>query len=265
MGMSLVVENLCFSYPGQDRRLLHDVSFSVADGESLCLLGPNGSGKTTLLGCLLGMNRADSGSIQVNGNEVSRISRRLVARQIAYVPQSSTVMFPFSVFDMVAMGRTPHLSGISVPSAADGRVTRSALDRLGIAHLADRPFSEISGGERQLVLIARALCQEARIFIMDEPAANLDYGNQVRLLRIVKDLSQAGYSIVMSAHNPDHAFHSATHAAVLRDGRIIALGNPHDVVTSQRLSDLYSARISVLTATIPEDPAREVKVCIPLM
>jgi iron complex transport system ATP-binding protein len=206
-----------------------------------------------------------SGSIQIDGSETGRMPRRELARQIAWVPQSATVIFPFSVFEIVLMGRTSHASAFSSPSSRDRRRVIETLDQLGISHLRDRPFNQISGGERQLTLIARALCQDARILIMDEPAASLDYGNQIRVLQIVNTLRQSGYAIVMSAHNPDHAFLSATHAAVLSEGRIVALGDPHSVITSESLSKLYGARIRVVTAPLPGDPNAEIKLCVPLI
>lgn len=260
----LDVASLSFRYVGQEL-LLHDISFSIRGGETLCLLGPNGSGKTTLLRCLLNVSQPESGSIQIDGCETSRMPRRTLAQQIAWVPQSTTVMFPFSVFDIVLMGRTPHADAFSIPSENDRRRAFEALDLLRISRLSQRPFNQISGGERQLVLIARALCQEARILVMDEPAASLDYGNQIRVLEITNSLRQSGYAIIMSAHNPDHAFLSATHAAVLNQGRIVAIGDPHSVITSESLSELYSAKIRVVTTASPESPETKIKVCLPLL
>jgi iron complex transport system ATP-binding protein len=260
----LEVKDLSFRYAGREL-LLGGVSFTVCGGETLCLLGPNGSGKTTLLRCLLNITRMESGSIQIDGRETDGMPRRALAQHIAWVPQSATVMFPFTVFEIVLMGRTSHASAFSSPSRGDRRRAMDALNQLGIGRLRDRPLNQISGGERQLTLIARALCQDARILIMDEPAASLDYGNQIRVLQIVNSLRQSGYAIVMSAHNPDHAFLSATHAAVLSGGRIVAIGDPHSVVTSERLSELYSARIRVVTAPLPGDPGVEVKVCVPVI
>jgi iron complex transport system ATP-binding protein len=257
--MSLEVERLVFRYPGRPA-LLHDISFRVGDGENLCLLGPNGSGKTTLLRCLVGIHPTESGAIRIKGQALAGMSRRDVAREIAYVPQSSVVIFPFTVLDMVLMGRTPHLGAMSAPSQKDVRIADDALDRLSISQLARRSFNELSGGERQLVWIARAICQEARLMILDEPTASLDYGNQIRVLKMINRLRESGYTIIMTAHNPDHAFLSATHAAVMSGGRMIATGDPHTVLTSQRLSELYSARISVFNAAPPEDPAAQVRV-----
>ena len=191
--------------------------------------------------------------------------RKRLAQEIAYVPQSSVTIFPFSVFDMVLMGRTPHLNGISLASAEDEKTALSALEQLGIAHLKERAFNEISGGERQLVLIARALCQQAQVMILDEPTASLDYGNQIRTLGIVNALRSSGYTIVMTTHNPDHALLSATHAAIMKEGRIVLFGKPDEIITRRNLSDLYGTDIRVLKAEFPEEPGKEVKVCVPIM
>ena len=264
MGMSLEVAHLCFGYPDQNI-LLQDICFTIRAGETLCLLGPNGSGKTTLLRCLLAINRPVSGSVSIDECDVRHMSRKKLAQEMAHVPQSAATAFPFSVFDMVLMGRTPHLSGFSVASSEDEMRVIRALERVGIAHLKDRSFNEISGGERQLVLIARALCQEARVMIMDEPTASLDYGNQIRILQIINELRQLGYAIIMSTHNPDHALLSATHAAIMKNGRIISYGTPDEIITCRNLSDLYATKIRVLNASFPDEPGSEVKVCIPIM
>jgi len=210
------------------------------------------------------MNRPASGSIRIDGLDVQRMPRRVFATKVAYVPQNAAASFPFQVFDVVLMGRTPHFGITSMPGRQDEQHAIEALDRLGIGHLKDRSIYEISGGERQLVMIARALCQEARLLIMDEPTANLDYGNQIRVLQIVNDLRRWGYAIIMTAHNPDHAFRSATHAAILKRGRILAFGDPASIITSESLSELYETRIRVFTGSFPDEPGSEVKACIPL-
>ena len=257
------VDRIRFSYRGN--ACLEDVSFTVGTGETLCLLGPNGSGKTTLLRCLLALSELESGSVRINGHDAHRVSRRVLARQIAYVPQSSAVIFPFTVFDIALMGRTAHLEGLAMPSAKDERYALQALGQLGIEHLKDRPFQQISGGERQLVLIARALCQEAPVVVMDEPTASLDYGNQIRVLKILNELRQSGYTVIVSAHNPDHAFISATHAAIIQRGRIIAYGEPEGIITSESLSDLYGAPIRVISAQLTADQGKAATICVPVM
>ena len=262
--MNLRVERLSFGYRGL-ATLLNDISFSVGHGESLCLLGPNGTGKTTLLRCLLGMNAGSSGSISIDGRELRRIARKDLARLVAYVPQSMSSSFPFSVFDMVLMGRNPHLGRFSVPSELDGEAVVAALARLGIDRLRDRPFNKISGGEQQLTLIARALAQESRILVLDEPTASLDYGNQIRILKIINELKDAGFTVLMTTHCPDHAFLSATRVAIIKDGRIVADGTPDQIITSSNMSELYAADIRVLSAQFSASPEKWASVCVPVM
>mgnify|MGYP006270630369 CR=1 FL=1 len=256
------VQAVAFAYPGRPP-LFADVSFSVEAGESLCLLGPNGAGKTTLLRLLLGLERPVSGRIVMHGLDVQTAARKVLARTVAYVPQAAALAFPFTALDVVLMARTPHLEGLAVPSAADEVAAREALEKVGVGHLCDRPVTQMSGGERQLVLIARALCQQARVLVMDEPTASLDYGNQIRVLKIVSSLQREGYAVVMSAHNPDHAFAVASHAAILEHGHLAAFGTPGEVITTERLTALYGTPIHVVSAPLPPQAGRETVVCVP--
>lgn len=262
--MSLVVNGLFFNY---DKRpnLLNGVSLSVARGDVLCLLGPNGTGKTTLLRCILGILKIKQGEIHIGGRSISSMSARELAREVAYVPQATTTVFPYRVLDMVIMGRNPHLGVMSTPSSRDEETAREALSKTGILHLQDSLFSEISGGERQLVLIARALAQQSNFLVLDEPTANLDYGNQTRVLMIITELARQGYSIFMTSHFPNHAFLVCNRVAVMKGGKILACGNPDEIITDSCLSDLYSSSIKVVTAKIPDKPHREVKVCVPML
>jgi iron complex transport system ATP-binding protein len=262
--MGIAVEGLCFNYP-KHPNLLNGISFSLAEGDVLCLLGPNGTGKTTLLRCLLGINKISRGKIWVGNREVHKISARELARMVAYVPQAANMVFPYQVIDLVLMGRSPHIGIMSVPAEKDMEVAREALFKAGIAHLENALFSEISGGERQLVLIARALAQQSEILIMDEPTASLDYGNQARILEIINELSRQDYAIIMTTHFPDHAFLACNKVAILKGGKILALGAPDEIVTENNLSALYAASIKVVAAKIFDDPPKEVKVCIPLL
>jgi len=262
--LGISVEGLCFNYP-RHPNLLNGISFSIDKGDILCLLGPNGTGKTTLLRCLLGINKISQGRILVGDREVHKMSARELARMVAYVPQATNMVFPYQVIDMVIMGRSPHIGIMSVPSDEDIEDARQALLKAGIAHLENSLFSEISGGERQLVLIARALAQQSDILIMDEPTASLDYGNQARILEIINELSRQGYSIIMTTHFPNHAFLACNKVAILKGGKILAMGCPDDIVTENNLSELYAASIKVVSAKVFDDPPKEVKVCIPLL
>jgi iron complex transport system ATP-binding protein len=262
--VSLIVEELSFNYT-KCSTLLSGVSLSVAKGDVLCLLGPNGTGKTTLLRCILGILKIKQGKILIGGRDVSSITTKELAREVAYVPQATSTVFQYRVLDVVIMGRNPHLGVMSTPSARDEEIAREALTKTGILHLENSLFNEISGGERQLVIIARALAQQSSLLVLDEPTANLDYGNQARILKIINELARQGYSIFMTSHFPNHAFLACNKVAIMKGGKILAAGSPDDIITDSCLSDLYSASIKVVTARILDKPLKEVKVCVPML
>jgi iron complex transport system ATP-binding protein len=242
------------------RKVLSDINLSVAFGDNLCLLGPNGVGKTTLFRTILGAIDPMGGEVLIDGKSIVSQSRRQRARLMAYVPQAHTAPFPFHVMDVVLTGRTAHIALTSAPSHHDEEVARVALERMGIADLRDRPYTELSGGERQLVLIARALAQEPRVLIMDEPSSHLDFGNQARLLALIKSLVQEGdLAVLMSSHFPNHAFACATKVGLVKDGRLIALGSPDAVLTETSLEDLYEIPVRILEGHPDTDPT--LKVC----
>jgi iron complex transport system ATP-binding protein len=240
----LAVESLAFGYP--QRTVGRDVSFTLDAGEVMCVLGPNGSGKTTLLRTLLGLLPLREGKIRFNGENPQSLPRRDVARIAGYVPQAHSPYFAYSVRDMVLMGRSAHLGTFSRPGAHDREVAARALESLGISPLADRPVTEISAGERQLALVARALAQEPRLLVMDEPTASLDFGNQVRVLERVAALAAGGISILFSTHDPDHAFLAAQRALLLAEGRVLALGTPREVIRADTLERLYHVAVQVV-------------------
>lgn len=241
--MTLELRSIAFGY--RDRHVGREVTLSLASGEVLALLGPNGAGKTTLFKSMLGLLPLQAGEILLDGRPLSAWSRRERAARIAHVPQTHAIPFPFSVRDVVLMGRAAHIGPFSVPGRHDRAVASAALESLGILRLADQPFTEISGGERQLVLIARALAQEARVLVMDEPTANLDYGNRVRLLAHLRQLAARGLGVVLSTHDPDHAFLVADRMALLGGGRLLAVGPPADVLTPQALKRLYGIDVVI--------------------
>lgn len=262
--MVLRLEHVRFSYDGGPP-VLDDVSFELVAGDVLWLLGPNGSGKTTLLQCVLGLHRIAEGSIQVRGRDVRALSPPQMAREVAYVPQSTPAIFPFLASDVVLMGRSPHLRFMASPTSDDRRLAVAAMTRLGIAHLAERRFDELSGGERQMVLIARALSQGSEVLVLDEPCAGLDYGNQVRILQTLRALSQQGYSILSSSHLPDHAFVVGNKVALLKRGRLRGPGSPRQIITADALSDLYGTAIEVIDVDVRGSGATDLSVCVPLL
>jgi iron complex transport system ATP-binding protein len=228
-----------------DRIIARDIHVGVRAGEVVCLLGPNGCGKTTLFKSLLGLLGPLAGSVWVAGRPIADMPRQQLARSVAYVPQAHVSVFPYRVLDMVLMGRTAHFGLFSAPSEADRQQARSALDLLGIGPLADREYTRISGGQRQLALIARALAQDAPAIIMDEPTASLDFGNQALVLREVTRLARRGLGIVMSTHDPDHALAIASRVLLLHEGRVIADGHPREVLTEGTLEAVYGVPVSV--------------------
>ncbi len=253
----LAVEDLAFGY---GRRIVGSgVSFTLDRGEVLCLLGPNGCGKTTLLKTLLGLLPAQAGRVRVEGSDLAGMRRRDAARLVAYVPQAHAAFFPFTVREVAVMGRASRLNAFATPGPADEAAAERALDTLGIGHLAEADYSRISGGERQLVLIARALAGEPRLLVMDEPTASLDFGNQARVLSQVRRLSGSGITVVFSTHDPSHALLCGDRVAALRDGTMVAFGPAAETVTPPLLRRLYG--IDVLVARL----GTGVPVCAPVL
>lgn len=241
--MSVDVKNLSFSYGS--REVLHDISFTAADGELLAILGPNGVGKSTLFQCLLGLLVGYHGQLLINDRDTRHMGIHEMARQVAYIPQVHSPVFNFSVFDVVLMGASSQISAVRSPGMAQIVQAERALEAMGINHLKDRGYTRISGGERQLVLIARALTQKARTLVMDEPTSNLDYGNQIRILTHIKKLAHDGYTIIISTHNPDQASLYADKAIALLEGGIFRQGKPEEIITSELIQKLYGVEVDI--------------------
>lgn len=229
--------DLHFSYRG--RAILEGASLAASGGELVALLGPNGAGKSTLLRLLLGLLCPSRGDVLIGGAPAAHLSGREIARRIAYVPQIHVTPFPYTVREVVLLGRLPSSGLFRSPSQHDAAVVAEVLQRLSISHLAERIYTEISGGERQLTLIARALAQGARVLVMDEPMASLDFGYQMRLAEHLRALTEAGYAVLMSTHDPRFALMSASRVALLSGGTIIADGKPADILTAGTLGALY--------------------------
>ena len=250
------VKNISFDYDGEE--IFSNISFSIDKGDVLCILGPNGTGKTTLIKCLNGLHDIKSGEISVNGNDMKKLSFKQISKHIGYIPQSHVPSFPFKVFDVVLMGRAPYLNLTDSPKDEDVEIAEDALKTLGIEDLKDKEYTNLSGGERQLVFLARVLCQKPDILILDEPTSHLDFGNQIKLLEIIDNLAKSGLSIIMSSHFPDHACLSSTKVAIMKDGGFIDFGTPDDVVSEENLRKAYSIDVKLIEL----DNKR--KVCVPL-
>jgi len=248
-------ENISFAYSGAP--VLADVSLSVRRGEIISLLGPNGSGKTTLIKVMLGIYQPRCGAVFFEGRSILKFAPRELARKIAYVPQFHRMAFSYRVLDIVLMGRLPHKPFFFRYSKHDRDVALHALERLSISHLKDKRYTEVSGGERQLILIARALAQGADTLVMDEPANSLDFGNQIRLLDEISKLAKEGYTFIKSTHFPDHALWIADRVIMLQQGAVIADGKPDDIMNDESICDLYNTRISIIRIN------DRVRTCIP--
>jgi iron complex transport system ATP-binding protein len=257
MGMILEVKNASFGYSRQ--AILKNISFEVNAGEFLTLLGPNGVGKTTLFKTILGFLRVLDGEIIIDGKNIRNWDKMHMARTLGYVPQSHASPFAYSVMDVVLMGRLAHLGAFSSPSKADLKIAEESLERLGITYLKDHLYTRISGGERQMVLIARALTQKPTILILDEPTSNLDYGNQVRVLLQIKDLSETtGLSVIMTSHFPNHAFLCSSRVALINKNGF-TIGNADDIITESNMKDTYGIRVKI---TRVGDDGYYVKDCV---
>ena len=245
----LAVQGLSCGHGG--RVVVRDVDFTLSGGEFLCLLGPNGVGKTTLFKTVLRLMPSLGGRILVDGEDIAGWSRRKIATAVGYVPQAHTPPFPFEVGLVVAMGRTAHLGPLSAPGREDALIAEEAMDSLGIAHLARRACTEISGGERQLMLLARALVQQPRALVLDEPTSALDFGNQARILDHVAQLvHRSGMAVLMTTHDPNHALRYATHVASLDRGGRFSVGLPGDMVNAAYLKETYEVDASFVEANL---------------
>jgi iron complex transport system ATP-binding protein len=241
--MNLDAHDLAFGYP--EWPVGSDVSLSIAPGEVLCLLGPNGCGKTTLFKTMLGLLAPQGGRVTVGGDDLGLLRRPEIARRMAYVPQASSTPFPYTSLDLVLMGRVAHRGIFAGPTAADRSAAQQAFADLGIAHLGDRDVTRLSGGQRQLVMIARALAQAAPLIVMDEPTASLDFGNRAKVLAEIKRIAARGVGVVFSTHDPAHAFAVASRVALMREGVLVASGSPLEVLTAQRLGHVYGIEVTV--------------------
>jgi iron complex transport system ATP-binding protein len=237
--------DLTIGYP--DNTVGRGLNVALSTGEVLALLGPNGGGKTTLLKTLLGLLRPKAGEVRLGDRPLGDYSVRERARVIAYVPQVHIGTFAFTVETVVLMGRTAHGSLFSRPSAHDHAVACSVLERFGIAALANRPYTMISGGERQLVLLARALAQEPQFIVLDEPTASLDFGNQGKVMNEIRALAKSGHGVLFTTHDPNHALRAADRAYLLRDGARIAEGAVATVLNRGQLEALYHTSVERLT------------------
>jgi iron complex transport system ATP-binding protein len=225
--------------------IIHEVSFDLEPGRFACILGENGCGKTTLLKAILALLPARHGSVTIGKTNLLTLNEAQRARRLAYIPQAHRTPFPFTVGDVIRMGRTAYLRRFSRETEEDRAIADACMRQMQIEHLADWPYTKLSGGQQQLVLIARALAQQAAFLIMDEPTSHLDYGNQYRVLEKVNELRQYGIGVLMVTHDPAHCFFASDRVMLMVDGKIVATAAPEEVITSQSMSELYRFPIAV--------------------
>jgi iron complex transport system ATP-binding protein len=244
-GAILSVSGLSFGYPGAERAVLRDLSLEIGTGTVTAILGPNGSGKTTLLRLLLGVLPPEQGMIRLAGRVLRGYSRRERGQLLGLVPQDEHIPFEFSVLEYVLLGRAPYLGPLDMPGEADRQIALDALRTAGLADLRDRSLPTLSGGERQLAIVARALAQQPRVLLLDEPTAHLDLSNKGRLLAIMRDLVAGGVSLVLTTHDPNLAASIAVVAVLLREGQILDAGPTASMLTADKLSATYGVPVQV--------------------
>jgi iron complex transport system ATP-binding protein len=241
----LKYEHITFGYPTADQPVMKEFDLEIGAGTVTAILGPNGAGKTTLLHLTLGWLKPQSGIVLLDQRALGDFSRRALGQWMGLVPQSEHTPFEFSLLEFVLLGRAPHLPPLAMPGKEDGEIAADALQQVGLAKMQNRSILSLSGGERQLVLIARALVQQPRLLLLDEPTAHLDLGNKIRLLGLLRKLQGRQVTIVLTTHEPEVAAAIATHLVLMRNGQVLRAGPLAETCTSQWLSTTYGVPVQV--------------------
>lgn len=259
--MNLKIEKGVCGY--KNTVIIDSINIGFEQGEIVGILGPNGVGKTTMFKSILGLLPLIGGEISLDGVNKNDISVKEFSKNVGYVPQSNNPPFPFTVPDVVVMGRVSRLKRFERPGIKDYLIAYKALDTLSVSYLRNKVFTEISGGERQMVLIARALAQSPKLLVMDEPTANLDLGNQIRVLSTIKKLSKMGLGVLMTTHSPDHAFLCCDRIILLTKNKEVMIGNVDEIVTEENLKRAYG--IDVKITEVRNSDGKIIKTCVPII
>lgn len=241
----IIIKDLCFGY--FDSEIFKNFSLEINEGETLTILGPNGSGKTTLLKLIQKIIFPKSGDIIISGKNINEINSKELSKNISLVPQIHKQTFPYKVLDFVLMGRNPYLNEYSLPKKEDLEIVEKTLKEMGLYHLKDRPYTDLSGGELRMVLIARGIVQNSDILLFDEPTAYLDFKNQVLVLNTIKEIKEKRkLTIVMTMHNPNDAYKYSDKILLIKKGEIVSFGVPKDVINRENLKRVYSLDVEIV-------------------
>jgi iron complex transport system ATP-binding protein len=242
----LTFEQLRFGYPLASRPVMQDFNLEIAAGTVTAILGPNGAGKTTLLHLALGWLKPQAGQVWLDQQPLNDYGRRALGQWIGLVPQAEHIPFEYSLLESVLLGRAPYLPALAMPGQADYDIAHQALQEVGLAELENRSILSLSGGERQLILVARALAQQPRLLLLDEPTSHLDLNNKGHLVRLLCELAERGVTIVFTTHEPEVASALATHLVLMQKGQVLKTGPLAEVFTNQDLTRLYQLPVSVV-------------------
>lgn len=241
----IVIKDLNFGY--YDSEIFKKFSFEIESGEILTILGPNGSGKTTLLKLIQKILLPKGGNIIISGKDLTEYSYKELSKEVSYVPQIHKPNFPFSVFDFVLMGRNPYIENYSIPKDEDKKIVEKSLMDLGIIHLKDRPYTDLSGGELRLVLIARAIAQETEVLLLDEPTAFLDFRNRLFVLEKIKDLKEKrNLTVIITMHDPNEAINFSDKILLINKNNIVSFGDPDLVLNKENIKKVYSIDVELI-------------------
>jgi iron complex transport system ATP-binding protein len=245
-GCLVKFDRVSFRYPSAAQPVMTDFNLEIGSGTVTAILGPNGAGKTTMLNLILGWLKPQAGQIWLEQLTLNSYSRRALGQWMGLVPQSEHTPFEYSLLEFVLLGRAPHMAPLAMPGEEDLKIAADALHQVGLLSLRNRSILSLSGGERQLVLVARALAQQPRLLLLDEPTSHLDLSNKGRLVRLLRELSGKGVTILFTTHEADVASALATHLVLMKKGQILKTGTLEDVFTSQDLTALYQLPVSVV-------------------